>query len=565
MFASQQRSFDDLGTPLHEVTFVVVDLETTGGSPNTEAITEIGAVKMRAGHLLGRFETLVNPGIAIPPLITVLTGITEAMVFPAPKIAEVLPSFLEFLGDAVIVGHNVRFDISFLDAALRELGYPILTQRRTDTLALARRLVRDEVPNLKLSTLARHLRVPTAPNHRAMADAQATAEVFHILLERAGSFGVLGLDDLLAVPSMHAHPSAQKLGLTANLPRLPGVYIFRDRAGRPLYVGKATNLRSRVRSYFAGDDRRKIPQLLRETVAIDHVVCGDPTEAAIREIRLIQRWQPRFNRQGKTTKQYAYVKLTNERFPRVLVTRAVKPNDGVYLGPLPSSSMAHLVREAIETAVPLRRCTRRIGKRTALPACDSACTSAQLGVAACPCAGLTDEAEYALAVDTVRAALCDAQPHLLLDPLAARMHELASAERYEEAAATRERLAALSRALRRRNAVDAIRGVPLMVLHRRDESRAEFRYGRMVIAAGPGNSRCDDLEVESTDPTDRLLPVAPEEIDELLIVANAFARSARTWRVAQIDGEFASRLPHVASFDPIRPRSGPRVRVGAHT
>ena len=172
------------------------------------------------------------------------------------------------------------------------------------------------MPNLKLSTLARHLRVPTEPVHRAMADAQATAEVFHILLERAGTFGVLGLDDLLALPSMHAHPSTQKLGLTTASPASPASTSSADRHGRPLYVGKATNLRSRVRSYFSGDDRRKVPQLLRETVAIDHVVCRDPLEAAIREIRLIQRWQPRFNRQGKSQRGYSYVRLTRERFPR---------------------------------------------------------------------------------------------------------------------------------------------------------------------------------------------------------------------------------------------------------
>src|SRR5437763_12615807 len=98
---TRQRSFEELGTPLHEVTFCVLDLETTGGSPATHAITEIGAVKLRAGECLGRFETLVNPGVPIPPLITVLTGITEAMVIPAPSINEALPAFLEFLGDAV--------------------------------------------------------------------------------------------------------------------------------------------------------------------------------------------------------------------------------------------------------------------------------------------------------------------------------------------------------------------------------------------------------------------------------------------------------------------------------
>ena len=115
----------------------------------------------------------------------------------------------------------------------------------------------------------------------------------------AASYGVLGLDDLIALPSMRAHPSAAKLALTARLPRAPGVYVFRDRDGRVLYVGKASNLRARVRSYFASDDRRKVPQLLRELVTIDHRVCASAFEAEVRELRLIQRLQPRFNRHGQ--------------------------------------------------------------------------------------------------------------------------------------------------------------------------------------------------------------------------------------------------------------------------
>src|SRR5438132_13517431 len=109
----------DPAAPLHEVTFVVVDLETTGMSPSAAAITEIGAIKLRAGECLGTFQTMVNPGEPIPSTITYLTGITEAMVAPAPCITAVLPSFLEFVGrESVIVGHNVRFDLSFLAAAL---------------------------------------------------------------------------------------------------------------------------------------------------------------------------------------------------------------------------------------------------------------------------------------------------------------------------------------------------------------------------------------------------------------------------------------------------------------
>ena len=115
--AGGQRSFDDLGTPLADVTFCVLDIETTGGDRNTDLITEIGMVKVRAGEFLGTLQTLVNPGRAIPPMITMLTGITESMVVRAPPIEAVLPSMIEFLGDAVVVGHNVGFDMAFINSA----------------------------------------------------------------------------------------------------------------------------------------------------------------------------------------------------------------------------------------------------------------------------------------------------------------------------------------------------------------------------------------------------------------------------------------------------------------
>src|SRR4030081_3164750 len=131
-----QRSLDDLGTPLHQVTFCVVDLETTGGDPGACAITEIGAVKLCGGECLGTFQTLVNPGCAIPPSITVLTGISETMVLPAPRVETVLPALLEFVGGSVLVGHNLRFDVAFLDGALERAGYPRLANARVDTVAL---------------------------------------------------------------------------------------------------------------------------------------------------------------------------------------------------------------------------------------------------------------------------------------------------------------------------------------------------------------------------------------------------------------------------------------------
>src|SRR5207248_3764799 len=246
---------------------------------------------------------------------------------------------------------------SFLDAALVRADRPRLANAFVDTCALARRLVRDEVPDCRLGTLASRFRLAHRPTHRALDDALATADLLHALLERAAAFGVLGLDDLLELPTIRGHPQAGKLRLTAGLPRSPGVYLFRGRGGRVLYVGKATDLRARVRSYFSSERRRKVEQLLREMEAVDHVVCAGPLEAAVLEVRLIHQHLPPFNRRAKTWRRYAYLKVTlDERFPRLSVVRRTRPADGcLYLGPLPSTSAARLLAEAIESAVPLRR------------------------------------------------------------------------------------------------------------------------------------------------------------------------------------------------------------------
>ncbi len=303
MALAVQRSFDDLGTPLSQVTFVVLDVETTGGSPASSSLTEVAAARYRGGELLATFQTFVRPDERIPPYITALTGISDAMVADAPRIGEMLPSFLEFLGGGVVVGHNVRFDLSFLNHALESTGRDRLANATVDTLALARRLVRDMVPNCKLGTLAAALRLPHQPSHRALTDVLATGDLLHALLERAGSFGIVGLEELLDLPRLVGHPQGAKLKLTNRLPHRPGVYWFTDATGDVLYVGKATDLHTRVRSYFSGDSRNKVGRLLRQMDAIHHRVCPGPLTAEVIEGRLIRAWSPPFNRQGKVRRR----------------------------------------------------------------------------------------------------------------------------------------------------------------------------------------------------------------------------------------------------------------------
>ena len=303
MAVALQGSFDDLGTPLHQVTFVVVDVETTGGSPAQCSLTEVAAARYRGGELLGTYQTFVRPDDRIPPFITALTGISDAMVADAPRVGEMLPSFLEFVGRSVLVGHNLRFDLSFLDHALVATGRERLANRTVDTLALARRLVRDMVHDCKLGTLAATLGLAHQPSHRALTDVLATGDLLHALLERAGSFGILGLEELLDLPTLVGHPQAAKLRLTVRLPHRPGVYWFTDAAGHVLYVGKATDLKTRVRSYFTSDQRRKVGRLLRQLDAVHHRVCPGPFSAAVIEGRLIRAWSPPFNQQGRARKK----------------------------------------------------------------------------------------------------------------------------------------------------------------------------------------------------------------------------------------------------------------------
>jgi len=447
--AEGQRSFDDLGVPLHEVPFCVLDLETTGASAADCEITEIGAVRFLGGEQTGTFQTLVNPGSEIPPFITVLTGITHTMVVEAPDIAAVMPSLLEFIGNAVIVGHNVRFDMSFLNAAAERLGYGRLPNRTSDTVALARRLMPREVRNLKLATLAAHFRSPVKPTHRALDDAKATAHVFWSLLERAGGIGVTHLDDLIALPTARGSRNYGKLELTEHLPRSPGVYLFVDRGGNVIYVGKAKNLRTRVRSYFYGDSRRSINQMLRDLDRVDHVPCATELEAEVTELRLIAAHLPRYNRRSRPPKSPCYVKLTDERWPRLSMVRKVNDDGCLYLGPFRSRRVAERVVHAIWDAVPIRRCNTRGGKTSA------ACSFSQLGVAQCPCDGGVGDAEYAATVERLRRGLLEV-PSLLLDPLHRRMLGFGSTERFEEAAAVRDRHRALAAALERTRSWQAL-------------------------------------------------------------------------------------------------------------
>jgi len=212
---SWQATIDDLGRPLAQTTFVVLDLETSGGAPHLGAhITEIGAVKVRGGEVLGKFQTFINPGTRIPGFITALTGITDEMVSSSPRIAEVFPILLEFLGsesETVFVAHNAPFDLSFLKAAATSSEYRWPKFIVIDTAKLARQVLsRDEVVNCKLATLAEFFNTTVSPTHRALDDALATVDVLHALLGRVGSLGITTLEELINFGTRKSSVRAKK-------------------------------------------------------------------------------------------------------------------------------------------------------------------------------------------------------------------------------------------------------------------------------------------------------------------------------------------------------------------
>ena len=209
---------DELDLPLHDVTFAVIDVETTGGGPETGGLTEVGAAKFRGGECLGTFATLVDPHAAIPPFVTELTGITDEMVRSAPPLPGALAFFVEFVGPSVLVGHNVVYDLGFINAALERLERPPLENPVVDTLTLARRLVGPEIPNCRLATLAAAMRLAHRPAHRALEDVMATADLLHRLIEDATGYGVFRLGELVALDRMLPNVARSRSGALGALP-----------------------------------------------------------------------------------------------------------------------------------------------------------------------------------------------------------------------------------------------------------------------------------------------------------------------------------------------------------
>ena len=462
-----QASFEDMGTPLRDVTFIVVDLETTGGAPGARAITEIGAVRVRGGvtdGADGEFSTLVNPGTAIPAQITVLTGITNAMVVGAPPVGEALASFLRWANlsapGTVLVAHNARFDVGHLRGAARALALAWREPRVLDTLALARRAWgRSDVPNHRLGTLASFVGSPTRPTHRALDDARATVDVLHAVLEALAPLGVTHLEDLATAADPVPPQRRAKSRMADGLPTACGVYQFLSPADQVLYVGSAVNLRRRVRSYFtAAEKRTTIARMLDTTARVRVIETATEIEARVRELRLIAELDPPANRRSRAPRRQPWIRLAGSPAPH-LATTTVLPTDevGSAVGPFPSRSAAREAIRAAESVLRLRAWDDRDRKvaRTDAPADAATAVRALSG-----------------------------QVDLIAAPLLERVASLAAEERYEEAGMWTARLRRLLLGARRAERARPLLTCPHLIAARRRRGGGwelvAVRWGRLA-------------------------------------------------------------------------------------
>lgn len=555
-----QRSFDELGRPLRDVTFCVVDLETTGGSAEGGSmITEIGAVKVRGGEVLGEFQTLVNPHTAIPPFIAVLTGISDTMVATAPGIESALPAFLEFAAGSVLVAHNAPFDVGFLKHFAQRQGRPWPGFEVVDTAKLARRVItRDDAPNCKLSSLAQVFRASTTPNHRALSDARATVDVLHGLMERLGSLGVHTLEELQTFSARVSTAQRKKRHLAESLPHAPGVYLFRDERQRVLYIGTSRDLRARVRSYFtASETRSRMGEMVGLAATVTGIECATTLEAAVRELRLIAEHKPRYNRRSRNPSKMHFVKLTREPWPRLSLVKRVLDDDADYLGPFSSKKVAEKALQALHDTFPVRQCSGRLPRR----ARRSPCVLAEMGRCLSPCDGSADEDAYAAVVRQLRDTIL-ARPDEVIETITARMSTLAEAERFEEAGVHRDRLAAFLRAAARTQRLSALsRCAEIVAARRADDGRWEVhvvRRGRLAAAGvlppgGDAHAYVAQLRAsaETVFAAPGPVPAASAEESELIL---RWLESPGI-RLIDIDGEWtcpvAGATRHLAVHDAV--------------
>lgn len=464
--------------PLEEARWVVFDLETTGLSPRTSRICEIGAQEVVRLELAGRYETLVNPRAPLPRAIQALTGIEPAQLRSAPPAELAVRRFLSFAGDAVLVAHNARFDMAFLDHEVE-----LLTGRRVaapvvDTVWLARRLLEGRVRRVGLASLAHFFGTSTVPCHRALADAQATAEILVGLVGLAQERGARTVGDVVELAAPRARRLHGKRSLAAGAPTTPGVYLFRDRNEVVLYVGRARDLRARLRSYFAGGRQRPaVEAALGALARVEWRETGSELEAALEESRLIRELHPPANARGRGG---------TEVWLRRMAKGWSVSREPTVLGPFPGRSIAQRAARAL--------------------------------------AGFEGD-----------------DPAAALPPLRARLGRLAREQRFEEAARLRDKIAALERVVERLVELRRLRELRVCLLVPARErgfllaiTVAGGHVATRQVPVGGGRLEVDAVVAEAGRAS---LDTDPRHIDELVLVGTFIRRPPPELRVVALEAD----------------------------
>jgi DNA polymerase-3 subunit epsilon len=460
--------------------FVVVDLETTGLRPGQARICEIGAVRIEALVPTGTFETLVDPGKPLPPLVSSLTGIVDADLRDAPGPGTAVRQFLAFAGDAVLVAHNARFDVAFLDREVERLTGRRVAAPVIDTVGLARRLLAGRVARVSLASLSYFFGTSVQPCHRALPDAEATAEVLLSLIGLAQERGAETIADLSALAAPKARRVYAKRALAFGAPSRPGVYVFRGPGDELLYVGRARDLRARLRSYFRTERQRPaVEAALGAAERIEWRVLGSELEAALEELRLLRELRPPGNARGARPDRYVYLEPKGES---VSVTSKPTP-----LGPIRSRRRAELAARALAGA-----------------------TAGELAL------------------------LSSGGP---LPRLRAKLRDLSDSLRYEDAARLRDRISALERVVAGLAELERLRAAEVCVLvpALEDGSRKAFfvAHGRVAAARTlpPGPGAALELDSGLAEARAAGASLSPEDADELLLVGSFLRKPPPELRV----------------------------------
>jgi len=471
--------------PLEAARFVVVDLETTGLRPAQSAICEIGAVRVDALLPAGTFQTLVDPGIPLPPVVAGITGIADRDLRGAPRPAAAVRAFLAFAGGhAVLVAHNARFDLAFLDREVELLTGRRVASPVVDTVGLARRLLVGRVPRVGLTSLAEFFDTSVRPCHRALPDAQATAEILVALVGLAQERGARTVADLVELAAPRRRRVYDKRSLVFGAPTRPGVYVFRDANDQALYVGRARDLRARLRSYFRSERQR--PAVEAALAAVERVewqVLGSELEAALEELRLIRELRPPANARGKRGGRAFYLRLRGEG---IVVSGRPGP-----LGPIRSRRRAERAARALTGA-----------------------SEDELG------------------------RLLQGGP---LPRLRARLADLSECLRYEDAARLRDRITALEHVIRELAALERLRSLEACLVTPASAvgfARAVFvSAGRVadarVLPPGAGAAlevRAGLAAARAAEPS-----LGPEDAEELLLLGGFLRRPPPELVVAPLD------------------------------